>query len=86
MSDEPKKPRGKRLSRAVAALIVLASYETVHYATSAPGFDRGGGCMGYPTHKIGSKEAPAWVDDCLFLPASAIDYLIGIDPSSWDWP
>jgi hypothetical protein len=80
MSDEP---RGKWLSRTLAMLIVLASYQTVHYATSALGFRRGGGCKGYPTHMIGWKESPAWVDDCLFWPASAIDHLIGVDPSCW---
>jgi hypothetical protein len=85
MSDEPRKQRRHWLDRAIATLVVLASYQTVHYATAERGFDRGGGCMGYPTHKIGRKEAPAWVDDCLFLPASAIDQLIGVDPSSRSW-
>jgi hypothetical protein len=86
MSDEPKKSRGRWLDRVVAALVVMASYETVHYATAERGFDRGGGgCMGYRTHKIGRKDAPAWVDDYVFWPAAAIDAWLGFEPSSWTW-
>jgi hypothetical protein len=74
MSDEPKKPRRKWFSRAIATLIVLASYEATHYATVehvlALGSDHV--CRRYDQHMIGYKPVPAWVESA-FAPAECID-------------
>jgi hypothetical protein len=71
MSDEP---RGKWLSRTLAVLIVLASYETVHYATvehvQALGAD--GVCRRYDRHQIRYKPVAPWVESA-FAPAECID-------------
>ncbi len=73
MSDEPKK-RKRWLSRTLAGLVVLASYETVHYCTLHRGTALGSDhvCRLYERHSIGYKDVPPWVER-LFEPANFID-------------
>ncbi len=74
MSDELRKPRRKLISRTLAVLVVLASYETVHYATVGPVWAIGtdGICRHRDQHTLGYKDAPEWVER-LFGPAEFID-------------
>jgi hypothetical protein len=78
MSEEPRKRSRAWLSRTLAALVVLASYETVHYATVRPVWEMGtdGICRHRDLHALGYKEAPEWVER-FFGPAEFID-AIGI--------
>jgi hypothetical protein len=83
MSDEPKRSRGNQLSRVLAALVVLVSYQSAHYATaqyhwgvvtdalgrrSAMAIPRG--------HWIYGKPLPQWLESC-FRPARRVDEVIG---------
>ncbi|HEV8068647.1 MAG TPA: hypothetical protein VGP76_12995 [Planctomycetaceae bacterium] len=91
MSDEPKRRRRKCLVLALAATIVLACYEAMHYTTaswlSAIGTD--GVCVIYDRHAIGGKAAPEWVERYFFWPAERIGDLIRDRPwNPWpsEWP
>jgi hypothetical protein len=72
MSDEPKTPQKRWLSRTIAALVVIASYETVHYSTVETTWALGSdhACRKYDQHVLRYKEAPLWVER-LFKPHSA---------------
>jgi len=85
MSDEPKRSRGRGLSRALAALVVLVSYQSAHYATAQYAW-------GVVTDDLGRRSAVAiprghWIRgkplpqglEPLFRPARRVDELIG-DP------
>jgi hypothetical protein len=73
MSDEPKKRR-KWVSRSLAAIVVLASYEATHYATV--GWISDAHRVG---HLIQNKPLPQWLEP-LFLPAYQLDEMIGYSP------
>jgi hypothetical protein len=76
MSDEPTRTSGKWLSRTVATFVVLASYETVHYATISDGRALGADhvCRYHLEHTIAYKPVPPWVE-CVFAPAEFFDFL-----------
>jgi hypothetical protein len=73
MSEEPKKRSRAWLSRSLAALIAIASYETVHYSTVCFWNGDVPFRMG---HVIRDKPIPQWVEP-LFWPAYQVDYVIG---------
>jgi hypothetical protein len=85
MSDEPKGARRKWLSRLLAALIILASYEAVHYATVRYDWSTSEDDLGrlvrrvHEQHWIASKPVPQWLES-LLRPASRIDDVLGNYP------
>jgi hypothetical protein len=83
MSDELKRLRGKRVSRSLAALVVLVSYQSAHYATAqyrwgvvTDDLGRRSAVAIQEGHRIHSKPLPQWLESC-FRPARRIDELIG---------
>src|SRR6202035_3762701 len=84
MSDVPKRRSRKWISRVLAAIVVLVSYQATHYATAdydwAVVTDAAGRQSAVPVHKehrmIHGKPVPQWVESCL-RPAYRIDELIG---------
>jgi hypothetical protein len=84
MSDDPKRPRRKWMSRVLAAVVVLVSYQATHYATAeydwAVVTDAAGSQSAVPVHKehrmIHGKPVPQWLESFL-RPAYRIDELIG---------
>jgi hypothetical protein len=85
MSDEPKKPRRKWLSRALAALIVLSSYFAVHRATARYDWAVEWDELEHPIwrvhrqHWFGNRPLPRW-GESFFQPASQFDDLIDYSP------
>jgi hypothetical protein len=88
MSDEPKKPHGKRLNWPIAGIlifVVFVAYFGAHYATAQQIriVDRTGRLLqAHHMHKIGGRPAPWWVERYFFWPAERLDELFGYD----QWP
>jgi hypothetical protein len=85
MSQKSRPPR-KWLHRAVAAVIVLASYYTVHCATCDYGWGAEWDDFGNYTlhvtrrqHQLSNGPMPSWAES-LLRPASRFDNLIGLEP------
>jgi hypothetical protein len=83
MSDEPKRSRRTWLSRALAALVVLVSYQSAHYATAqydwgivTDDLGRQRGVAIPRGHWIHGKPLPQWLESC-FRPARRVDEVIG---------
>jgi hypothetical protein len=85
MRQKSRPPR-KWLHRAVAAVIVLASYYTVHCATCDYGWGAEWDDFGNYTlhvtrrqHELNNGPMPGWAES-LLRPASQFDNLMGLDP------
>jgi hypothetical protein len=87
MSDEPKKRSRALVVWALLVALIVASYETLHYATAeAVSMTRPDGVsVTYDRHKIRRKQVPGWVERYFFWPAEWIGDLFRSRP--WhSWP